>query len=89
MSKVIKYQFDDFFQSRKKKLINMLFSEIIFLRAHIKKAKKTHELYFLKNSLDKLEYLLNLLRKYNSDLPEDNFDKILMIIYHIFQNIAG
>lgn len=88
MSKTIKCQFKDFFQSRKEKLTNMLISEIVFLKANIKKAKNTRDLHYLREALDKLEYLLNNLRKYSSDMLEEDFDKILMMIYHIFQNIA-
>lgn len=88
MSKTIKCQFKDFFQSRKEKLTNMLISEIVFLKANIKKDKNTSNLHYLRDGLDKLEYLLNNLRKYSSAMLEEDFDKILIMIYHIFQNIA-
>lgn len=66
----------------------MLISEIIFLKTGFKRAKYKEEIYFLKNSLDKLEYLLNKLKKYSFEIPEEDFDKILMLIYHIFKEIS-
>lgn len=88
MSKAIIWQYKDFIQSRKKKLVNMLLSEIIFLKTRFKRAKNKDELDHLKNALDKLEYLLNKLREISVGMPEEDFDKILMLIYRIFKEIA-
>jgi len=88
MSKTILWQYDKFVQSRKEKLVSMLISEIIFLKTRFKRAKNRDEISYLKNALDKLDYLLNKLKNNSSDIPEGDFDKIIMMIYHIFKEIA-
>lgn len=88
MSKAIIWQYNEFIQSRKKKLINMLISEIIFLKTRFERTKNKDEMYHLKKALDKLDYLLNKLKNNSSDIPEEDFDKIIMIIYQIFKDIA-
>lgn len=88
MSKSIIWQYNEFIQSRKEKLTSMLISEIIFLRKRFKEAKNTDEMDHLKKALDKLEYLLNMLKNNSSDMPEEDFDKIVMLIYQIFKDIA-
>ena len=88
MSKSIKWQYNEFIQSRKEKLTNMLISEIIFLKKRFKEVKNKDELEYLSKALDKLDYLLNKLKNNNSDMSEENFDQILMLIYHIFRDIA-
>ena len=89
MSKTILWEYNGFIQSRKEKLVNMLISEIIFLKTRVKRAKKRDEISYLRNALDKLDYLLNKLKENSSEMPEEDFDKILMLIYHIFKNIAN
>jgi len=89
MSKTILWQYNKFVQSRKEKLVSMLISEIIFLKTRFKRAKNKDEISYLKNGLDKLDYLLNKLKNNSSDMPEEDFDKIIMIIYHIFKEIAN
>lgn len=88
MSKAIIWQYNEFIQSRKEKLVKMLISEIIFLKTRFERAKNKEEIYHLKKALDKLEYLLTKLNKYSSDMPEEDFDKILILIYRIFKDIA-
>ncbi|MFX0001010.1 MAG: hypothetical protein ACFE9Q_00535 [Candidatus Hodarchaeota archaeon] len=89
MSKVILWQYNEFIQSRKEKIVNMLISEIIFLKTRVKSAKNKDQILYLKNALDKLEYLLNKLKNNSSDMSEGDFDKIIVLIYHIFQDIAN
>jgi hypothetical protein len=88
MSKSIKWQYNQFVQSRKEKLANMLISEIIFLKKRFKEAKNRDELEYLSKALDKLDYLLNRLKNNNSDMSEEDFDKVVMLIYQIFKEIA-
>ncbi|MFX1426984.1 MAG: hypothetical protein ACFFBE_11075 [Promethearchaeota archaeon] len=88
MSKAVNWKYNDFIQSRKEKLTNMLISEIIFLKSKIKSRHDLAEVTSLKYGLDKLEYLLNKLKNCGSDIPEEDFDKILMLIYQIFREIA-
>ena len=66
----------------------MLISEIIFLKTRVKSAKNRDESSYLKKALDKLDYILNKLRDNSSEMPEKDFDKIIMLIYHIFKDIA-
>lgn len=88
MSKATKWQFDEFFQSRKEKLMNMLISEIIFLKTRFNRAKNKDEMKFLKHALERLDYLLNKLKSNSADISEEDFDKIITLIYQIFREIA-
>ena len=88
MSKVIKWQYSDFFQSRREKLVNILLSEIIFLKSHHRKSESNFEKIYLKKTLDKLEYLLNVLKTEDTDLSDKEFDKILKLIYSIFTEVV-
>ncbi len=88
MSKAIFWQYDEFIQSRKEKIINMLISEIVFLKTRVKNAKNRVEISYLKKALNKLDYLVNKLKDNSSDLPEGDFDKMIMLIYNIFRDIA-
>ena len=89
MSKAIFWQYNQLVESRKEKLANMLISEIIFLKTRVKRAINKDEISYLRNGLDKLDYLLNQLKNNSSDMTEGDFDKIVMIIYHIFNEIAN
>ncbi|MFX1315937.1 MAG: hypothetical protein ACFE9T_08745 [Promethearchaeota archaeon] len=89
MSKVIKWQHADFFQSRREKLINMLFSEIIFLKSHIDKSKFENEQQYLKIAVNKLEYVLNLLKNFETDLSDNDFDKLVKLIYEILREVVS
>ena len=88
MIKALIWQYNGFIQSREEKLTKMLISEVIFLKAKLRKNKDVDEINHLKYGLDKLDYLLNKLKKYGSDIPKKDFDKILMFIYQIFKDIA-
>ncbi len=88
MSKVIKWKYADFFQSRREKLINLLFSEIIFLKSHINKSKILNEQQYLRNALNKLEYTLNFLKNFEKDLSDKEFDKFIKVIYEIIREIV-
>ena len=89
MSKVIKWQYSDFFEPRREKLVSILLSEIIFLKSHIKKSNISKKNQYLEIALDKLEYLLNTLKKSDIDLSDKDFDKVVLIIYHIFEEITN
>ncbi len=88
MSKVIKWKYADFFQSRREKLINLLFSEIIFLKSHVNKSKILNEQQYLRNALNKLEYTLNFLKNFEKDLSDKEFDKFIKVIYEIIKEIV-
>lgn len=87
MSKVIKWEYSDLFKPRREKLVNLLLSEIIFLKSHLKKVILTEETRCLEKALNKLEYLLNSLKNNDSELSDEDFDKVILIIYQVFQEI--
>ena len=87
MSKVIKWRYSDLFEPRREKLVNLLLSEIIFLKSHLKKASIKEETRCLENALNKLEYLLNSLKNNDSELSDESFDKVVCIVYQVFQEI--
>ncbi len=88
MSETLILQYNEFIQSRKVKLINVLVSEIIFLKANFNKAKNRDDSYHLKYALEKLGDLLNKLKYHSSDMQEKDFDEILIVTYHLFKDIA-
>lgn len=89
MSKVIKWKYNDFYgnQLRREKLVNMLLSEIIFLKNQVNKYNSEKQNIHIKNGLIKLEYLLNILKNSDSELDDSDFDKIIAFIYEIFKCI--
>ena len=89
MSKVTKWQYSDLFEPRREKLVNLLLSEIIFLKSELKKASITEETKSLKNALNKLNYILNALKNSDTELSDEDFDKVILIIYHVFQEIVN
>ena len=89
MSKVIKWQYSDFFEPRREKLVNLLLSEIIFLKSHLKKLTVNEKTGGIEIALDKLDYLLNILKNNDSELSDKDFDKVVLIIYQIFQEIIN
>ncbi len=89
MSKVIKWQYSDFFEPRREKLVNLLLSEIIFLKGHLKKLTLNEKTVGVEIALDKLDYLLNTLKNNDTELSDKHFDKVVLIIYQIFQEIVN
>ena len=89
MSKVIKWQYSDLFEPRREKLVNLLLSEIIFLKTHLKKLTVNEKFRNFKIALNKLEYLLNTLKNNDTELSDKDFDKVVLIIYQIFQEIIN
>jgi len=88
MSKVIKWQYADFFESRRDKLVNILLSEIIFLKSHFKNTESINEQQCIKNALEKLENILIILKNNETELSESDFNKVIMLIYKIFKTIT-
>ena len=89
MSKVLKWQYSDLFEPRREKLVNLLLSEIIFLKSHMKNVALTEKNRCLDIALDKLEYLLNALKNNDTELSDKDFDKVVLIIYQVFQEIIN
>ncbi|MFX0009024.1 MAG: hypothetical protein ACFE9R_01810 [Candidatus Hermodarchaeota archaeon] len=86
MSKVQKWQFNDLFESRRDKLINLLLSEIIFLKSKCKKVSNKNVEEYLEIALKKLDFTLNVLKNYEHELNDNDYDKIILIIYNIFRD---
>ncbi len=89
MSKVIKWQYPDLFEPRREKLVNLLLSEIIFLKSHLKKLTLNEKTGSVEIALNKLDYLLNTLKNNDTELSDNEFDKVVLIIYQIFQEIIN
>jgi len=88
MSKVQKWQFNDLFESRRDKLINLLLSEIIFLKSKCKKVSNKNNEEYLEIALKKLDFTLNVLKNYEHELNDHDYDKIIQIIYNIFRDTS-
>ena len=89
MSKVLKWQYSDLFEPRREKLVNLLLSEIIFLKSHLKKLTLPEKAGSIEIALNKLDYLLNTLKNSDSELSDKDFDKVVLIIYQVFQEIIN
>jgi uncharacterized UBP type Zn finger protein len=63
-------------------------SEVIFLKTHYREAEYDFEKHQLEDALEKLEYLLEILKSNETCLSEADFDKIINFIYQIFQSIV-
>ena len=88
MSEILILQYNEFIQSRKVKLINVLVSEIIFLKANFNRAENRKDLNHLKYALEKLEDFLIKLKSHSSEMQENDFDEILLVTYRFFKDIA-
>jgi len=89
MSKVNKMQLWDSQQTRRTKVITMLLSEIIFLRANLKKAECRNDQMAIIKALNKLEYILDTLESNESGLSDEEFDKFIILVYKIFRTIVN
>jgi hypothetical protein len=87
MSKVEKWQLSDFYQSRREKIINLLLGEIIFLKSHIKQIHSGSQQSQFEKGLEKIDYILGLLKKTDGELPEESFDSIISLVYNILKEI--
>ena len=88
MSKVEKWQLSDFYQSRREKIIGLLLAEIIFLKSHIKQVHSVTQQRQFETGLEKIDYILGLLKKTEEELPEDTFDKLINLVYIILKEIV-
>ena len=88
MSKVEKWQLSDFYQSRREKIIGLLLGEIIFLKSHIRQIHSVNQQLQFETGLEKIDYILGLLKKTEEELPEDTFDKLINLVYNILKEIV-
>ena len=89
MSKVVKWQYSDLFEPRREKLVNLLLSEIIFLKRHSKMLSTNEQHECIETALNKLDYLLNALKNNDTELSDKDFDKVISIVYQCFQEIIA
>ena len=89
MSKVENWQLSDFYQSRREKIVNLLLSEIIFLKSHIKETNTQRQHSSMELALERLDYILELIRKNDKDLPEHEFNSIINLVYNILKEIVS
>ena len=84
MSQLEKWQFKEFFQNNREKIIQILTSEIIFLNHCLNKAEKRKEIKGIKKAKKKLEKLLNTqLKQITINMSRDDYDDIILIIFQI------
>ncbi|MFX1356150.1 MAG: hypothetical protein ACFFA8_02615 [Promethearchaeota archaeon] len=88
MSKVTKWQYNDIFEPRREKLINMLLCEIIFLKSQLKQSKSKNQEYYLNTALIKLEFVLKDLKNSEKDISDMEFDRIIKVVYEVFKEIV-
>jgi len=88
VSKILKWQYSDFLESRRDKLVNLLLSEIIFLKSRSTKIKKYNSKICFDDALKKLEYTLNMLKNNDTELKDKDFDKIIILVYNIIRDIT-
>lgn len=88
MSKVEKWQFSDFYQSRREKIISLLLGEIIFLKSHISQINSVNQRCQFEMGLEKIDYILGLLSNSEEDMAEDTFDKLINLVYNILKEIV-
>ena len=60
-----------------------------FLKSHLKKLTLDEKTGSIEIALDKLDYLLNTLKNNDTELSDKDFDKVVLIIYQIFQEIVN
>jgi len=66
----------------------MLLNEIIFLKNQCKKCESDQRKW-IEVALEKLEYLLNMLKNNEQDVTEEDFNSTIMIVYDIFREITN
>jgi len=89
MSKVLKYNNVEIFQDRREKIVKLLLSEILFLKQQSKKHQIENKYPIINIALNKLDYLLNILIKKETDLTEAEFNKMILLVHDIIQDIAS
>ena len=90
MSQLYKWQFKDFFQNDREKLIQLLISEIVFLDFCFNKAKKRKERKIIKRAYKKLEILLITQQgQLDVNLLEDDYKNIILTIIQVFSRVVN
>ena len=89
MSKVQKWEFSDFFVSRREKLINLLLSEIIFLKSRVKCLSSKEQQDLCNLALEKLNYIMDTIKRSEKEINEQEFDFIINLVHNILKVIIS
>ena len=89
MSKVQKWEFSDFFVSRREKLINLLLSEIIFLKSRVKCLSSKEQQDLCNLALEKLNYIMDTIKRSEKEIDEQEFDFIINLVHNILKVIIS
>ena len=90
MSQLYKWQFKEFFNNGREKVIQLLLSEIVFLNHCLNKAKKRKEKKIIKEACETLEELLIAQqRQFYVSLLEEDYKNIILIIIQVFNKVVN
>ena len=89
MSKIQKWEFFDFFSSRRDKLVNLLLSEIIFLKSRVKCLSSIEQRDLCNLALEKLNYILDSIKRSEREIDEQEFDFIINLVHNILKVIIS
>ena len=89
MSKVQRWEFSDFFSSRRDKLINLLLSEIIFLKSRLKFLNSKGLRDSCNLALEKLNYILDSIKGSEKEIDEQEFDFIINLVHNVLKVIIS
>ncbi|MFX1445430.1 MAG: hypothetical protein ACFFHV_18600 [Promethearchaeota archaeon] len=90
MSHLYKWEFKEFFQNDREKLIQLFISEIVFLNQCLIKAKKRQERKIIKKNCRKLEKLLiTQQRLIEVNLSDEEYKIVILMIIQGFNKIVN
>ncbi|MFX1337353.1 MAG: hypothetical protein ACFFDK_01945 [Promethearchaeota archaeon] len=90
MSQLYKWEFKEFFQNDREKLIQLFISEIVFLNQCLIKAKKRQERKIIKKNCRKLEKLLiTQQRLIEVNLSDEEYKIVILMIIQGFNKIVN
>ena len=90
MSQLYKWQFKEFFNNGREKIIQLLLSEIVFLNHCLNKAKKRKEKKIIKEACETLEELLIAQqRQFYVNLLEEDYKNVILIIIQAFNRVVN
>jgi hypothetical protein len=90
MSQLYKWQFKEFFNNGREKVIQLLLSEIVFLNHCLNKAKNRKEKKIIKEACETLEKLLIAQqRQFYINLSEEDYKNIILIIIQVFNKVVN
>jgi hypothetical protein len=86
----MRWQFKEHFSNKREKLVQLLFSELMFLDKCIKSTQKRNEKRFIRSAYKKIEKLLEKNQK-NIDeiLAEKDYENTLLVLFNIIKDITN